>query len=143
LINKTTETNQRKSAIRQNGASSNGVDKASVTNDAFEQDMDLDNDNHTNGTGKALAPESPTQNDELFQEVILHGQELLRETQDDHGEHAQSLREIFSLIAYDDPKGSVHGHLLDSSGRFNVAEELNSAILGTRFLFLAVFLANS
>jgi Ran-binding protein 9/10 len=94
------------------------------------QNMEFDIDNYANGTGKAPANESGLQHDQLLQEVMLYGQELHREFQHEDGEHAKALQDIFSLVAYNDPKDSVHGHLLDPSGRTTVAEELNSAILG-------------
>ena len=92
--------------------------------------MELDGDKYPNGFGKAPSNEGGFQQDQLLQEVMLYGQELHREFQHEDGEHAKALQDIFSLVAYNDPKGSVHGHLLEPTGRSAVAEELNSAILG-------------
>jgi len=63
-------------------------------------------------------------------QAMRYGQVLTRE----YREYKRTLDQVLSLIAYDDAKSSVHGHLLDPKGRVAVAEELNSAILGT-FLF--------
>ncbi len=61
---------------------------------------------------------------------MSYGQTLVREYRDEKREYRKTLEDIFSLIAYDDAKSSVHGHLLETGGRVQVAEELNSAILG-------------
>ncbi|ETI19918.1 hypothetical protein G647_08933 [Cladophialophora carrionii CBS 160.54] len=129
LISKTTDLNTRKPPARNDRRPSNGVDKPHSVDDDLAHDMELDPDNHTNGVGKLPADHSGLQHDQLLQEVMLYGQELHREFQHEDGEHAKALQDIFSLVAYNDPKGSVHGHLLDASGRTAVAEELNSAIL--------------
>lgn len=68
--------------------------------------------------------------DELLQEAMCYGQMLMREYRDEKREYKKTLEDIFSLIAYDDAKASVHGHLLETGRRVQVAEELNSAILG-------------
>jgi hypothetical protein len=52
------------------------------------------------------------------------------------------LDDIFSLVAYQDPKRSVHGHYLDPAGRVAIAEELNSAILGQWCFFVFFNAAN-
>jgi Ran-binding protein 9/10 len=70
--------------------------------------------------------------DQLLQEAMSYGQTLMREYRggDEKRESRKTLDDIFSLIAYPDAKASVHGHLLETAGRVQVAEELNSAILG-------------
>lgn len=85
---------------------------------------------------------------ELVQEAIAYGQMLMVEYRDKKREYRKALEDIFSLIAYDDAKSSVHGHLLDLGERVQVAEELNAAILGTSMslpatliLFLFLFLS--
>lgn len=75
---------------------------------------------------------------ELMSQAIEYGQILKQEYRDEKREYSDKLTEIFSLMAYDDPKISVHGHLIDPSGRVVVAEELNSAILG-KYIFHQVF----
>ncbi len=129
LISKTADFSTQKTTTKYDRQSSNGAEPLSVEDD-FVQDMELDIDGHSGGVGKAPANDSGLQHDQLLQEVMLYGQELHREFQHEDGEHEKALQDIFSLVAYNDPKGSVHGHLLDPSGRTTVAEELNSAILG-------------
>jgi Ran-binding protein 9/10 len=67
----------------------------------------------------------------LLAEALTYGQQLQEDYRDDPREEVKRvLGEAFSLLAYTDPRGSVVGHLLEESGRREVAEELNSAILG-------------
>jgi len=67
---------------------------------------------------------------DLPHEAVQYGRELQADYPgDERREYKKTLDDIFSLVAYPDPKSSVHGHLLDPSGRVPVAEELNSAIL--------------
>lgn len=132
LISKTTELSRTKEA--QDGRRTNNHGKNPAEDEDFAQDMELDDHNegtsHSNASDKNLATDSVVQYDQLINEAMLYGQELQREYRDEDGEYAKTLQDIFSLVAYDHPKESVHGHLLDSSGRVTVAEELNSAILG-------------
>jgi hypothetical protein len=68
----------------------------------------------------------------LLADALAYGQQLQEDYRDDPREDVKRvLGEAFSLLAYTDPRGSVVGHLLEESGRREVAEELNSAILGT------------
>ena len=68
----------------------------------------------------------------LLAEALAYGQQLQEDYRDDPREDVKRvLGEAFSLLAYTNPRGSVVGHLLEESGRREVAEELNSAILGT------------
>ncbi|KAL8675207.1 MAG: hypothetical protein Q9168_000460 [Polycauliona sp. 1 TL-2023] len=67
---------------------------------------------------------------ELLEETIEYGQELKQEFQHDSSTEA-AFKEIFSLFMYEDPRKSPQAHLLDRASRVPVAEELNSAILGT------------
>lgn len=77
----------------------------------------------------------------LLQQALAYGQQLQEDYRDDPREEVKRvLGESFSLLAYTDPRGSVVGHLLEESGRREVAEELNSAILG--FLYFHALLAN-
>jgi len=67
----------------------------------------------------------------MLGEALAYGQQLQEDYRDDPREDVKRvLGEAFSLLAYTDPRGSVVGHLLEESGRREVAEELNSAILG-------------
>jgi Ran-binding protein 9/10 len=79
--------------------------------------------------------ENNMRDDRLLQEAMEFGQVLMQEYRDEDREYKRTLEQVFSLIAYPDAKSSLHGHLLDPKGRVAVAEELNSAILGT-FSFL-------
>lgn len=73
---------------------------------------------------------------QLLTEAVQYGQQLRADyPNDDNGGDKKLLDDIFSLVAYPDPKRSVHGHYLETKGRVAVAEELNSAILGMYFVF--------
>ncbi|KAF3484172.1 ran-binding protein [Arthroderma uncinatum] len=101
------------------------VEVEAENNEAIAADdmMDTDANNHNNTTAM-------TKDQDLLHEAILYGQQLQADYPgDEKKEHKKALDDIFSLVAYADPKSSVHGHLLDASGRVGVAEELNSAIL--------------
>ncbi|KAI4172924.1 MAG: hypothetical protein LQ348_006672 [Seirophora lacunosa] len=65
---------------------------------------------------------------ELLEDTLRYGQELKQEFQDDPSTES-TLKEIFSLFMYEDPRASPQAHLLDRASRVPVAEELNSAIL--------------
>ncbi|KAF5005560.1 hypothetical protein F66182_15927, partial [Fusarium sp. NRRL 66182] len=67
---------------------------------------------------------------ELLTEAVQYGQQLRMDyPSDEYGGDKQYLEDIFSLVAYPDPRSSVHGHHLDASGRVSVADDLNAAIL--------------
>lgn len=113
--------------------------------DEFAQDMELDE--HPRGTADANGTKSitetgrNTQYDHLLTKAMEYGQELQRDYRDSpEGEQSKTLLDIFSLVAYDNPRESVHGSLLDRKGRVAVAEELNSAILGKIELLCLCFL---
>ncbi|KAM5441917.1 hypothetical protein MferCBS31731_003179 [Microsporum ferrugineum] len=132
--------------------SSNGLvtGPAKTTSDVFNLDMEVDDQmtgmqpeveaeaNEAIATGDMMDTDGNNINDavtttkdqDLLHEAILYGQQLQADYPgDEKKEHKKTLDDIFSLVAYADPKSSVHGHLLDPSGRVGVAEELNSAIL--------------
>ena len=95
----------------------------------------MDLDDQPNGGAEANGGKAGSgrnlQYDELLTEAMNYGQVLQREYRDEQdGEFNKTLLDIFSLVAYDNPRDSVHGSLLDRKGRLAVAEELNSAILG-------------
>lgn len=118
--------------------------------DVFGEDMELDDENQddndscrmTKNSNRSGQPKTEqeyhdvatdsTKYEELLQDAISYGQTLMREYRNEKKEYRKTLENIFSLIAYDDAKASVHGHLLETGGRLQVAEELNSAILGMR-----------
>lgn len=88
----------------------------------FDHEMELDVE--TNGAF-----------DQLLTEAVQYGQQLRADyPNDENGGDKKMLDEIFSLVAYADPKRSVNGHYLETNGRVLVAEELNSAILGKSHL---------
>jgi Ran-binding protein 9/10 len=100
-----------------------------------EEDMEVDDqDGYSDGEG--MDTEETTTNDtarfhELLTEAVQYGQQLRMDyPSDDNAGDKQYLDDIFSLVAYPDPRSSVHGHHLDASGRVAVADDLNSAILG-------------
>ena len=112
---------------------SNGYSKGtgSAVVDDFAQDMELDD--APNGTAQAVKsnPAGDMQYHELLAQVMVCGQELQKDYRDENDSEIQTaLTRIFSLVAYDNPKESANGELLDKKGRSQVAEELNSAILG-------------
>jgi len=100
----------------------------------FDQEMELDG-----SWGAEMGTEEPEvtvtgQHNELLTEAVQYGQQLRMDyPNDENGGDQKMLDEIFSLVAYNDPKRSVHGHYLEPAGRVAVAEELNSAILGVSF----------
>lgn len=132
-------------------SSSNGLSEPArtATSDGFTLDMEVDDQMPDIETNEAIAASDMMDTDasntnnanndttavkkdqDLLHEAILYGQQLQADYPgDEKKEHKKTLDDIFSLVAYADPKTSVHGHLLDPSGRVAVAEELNSAILG-------------
>ncbi|PIG86048.1 hypothetical protein AARAC_004943 [Aspergillus arachidicola] len=111
---------------------SNGLSDGSAV---FDEEMELDEHMHHGGGWNADGmdteePENAAKFNELLTEAVQYGQQLrLDYPNDERGGNKKMLDDIFSLVAYPDPKQSVHGHYLDPAGRIAVAEELNSAIL--------------
>lgn len=69
---------------------------------------------------------------ELTQSMIEYGMELKQEfSNDPRREVKRALEDTFALIAYENVRESTLAPLLETRGRVPVAEELNSAILGT------------
>lgn len=136
LISKAADLRIREEAKEKNRRISNGFGKGSAVADDFAQDMDLDDqpNGSTEPNGDKNESGRNLQYDELLTEAMNYGQVLQREYRDEQdGEYNKTLLDIFSLVAYDNPRDSVHGSLLDRKGRVAVAEELNSAILGKSF----------
>jgi hypothetical protein len=97
----------------------------------FDQEMELDDGSWGTDGMDTEEPEATAQINELLTEAVQYGQQLRMDyPSDENGGDKKMLDDIFSLVAYSDPKRSVHGHYLDPAGRVAVAEELNSAILG-------------
>ncbi|RAL08647.1 putative Ran-binding protein (RanBP10) [Aspergillus homomorphus CBS 101889] len=113
------------------GRSTNGLLDSAV----FDQDMELDDQAH-DGDGWEVEEmeiedtETAAKSRELLTEAVQYGQQLFIDyPPDERGGDRKMLEDIFSLVAYQDARQSVHGHYLDPAGRIAVAEELNSAIL--------------
>ena len=91
-----------------------------------DDEEDSDDENETMTTTKQRSKQEI-----LLGEALEYGQRLHEDYRDDPREEIKCvMKDAFSLLAYTDPRGSVVGHLLEESGRREVAEELNSAILG-------------
>lgn len=119
-----TESN---SAQKRRRTDSPGPDEHAV----FDQEMELDDGEGWNGDGMDTEEPNVTEHNNLLTEAVQYGQQLSMDfPSDENGGDKKMLDDIFSLVAYPDPKRSVHGHYLDPAGRLAVAEELNSAILG-------------
>jgi hypothetical protein len=121
------------------GKASNGLSDGSAV---FDQEMELD-EQLQEGDGwetegmDTEEPENSGKFHELLTEAVQYGQQLRMDyPNDERGGDKKVLDDIFSLVAYQDPKRSVHGHYLDPAGRLAIAEELNSAILGQLCFFL-------
>lgn len=114
--------------------------------DVFEHEMELDdqmNDGEDWDRMDTEEGDNSMKYQEMLQETIEYGQQLKLEYRDDgRREVKKALEDTFSLIAYSDPKSSVHSHLLEPSGRVPVAEELNSAILGESACSCLILTAN-
>jgi hypothetical protein len=103
-----------------------------------EEEMEVD-DGYSDGEGMDTEDPAPTTTvddtakfHDLLTEAVQYGQQLRMDyPSDEYGSDKQYLEDIFSLVAYPDPRSSVHGHHLDASGRIAVADDLNAAILGT------------
>lgn len=119
----------------------NGHDETMV--DVFAQDMEIDDSANSTTDwekmdvedeygGVGVGTSGPVKS--ALDAAVEYGQQLRVEFQSDtRPEIRKALEEAFSLLAYTDPKNSVLAHLLDEKGRVSVAEELNSAILGTPY----------
>ncbi|EER25754.1 SPRY domain containing protein [Coccidioides posadasii C735 delta SOWgp] len=98
--------------------------------DIFTHDMELDHQMQDVQDPEEMDTEPAAKDLYRAKEALEYGQQLKADyMNDDKKQYEKTLNDIFSLVAYSDPKTSPHGHLLDSSGRVVVAEELNSAIL--------------
>lgn len=122
-------------AASKQGKSSNGISDESAV---FDQEMELDEQMHDgdghdwegNGDGLNAELDATARFHQLITEAVQYGQQLRMDyPSDENGGDKKFLDDIFSLVAYPDPKKSVYGHYLDPAGRVAVAEELNSAIL--------------
>lgn len=132
-----------KSNNTSNGFASNSA--TSIINtadyeDVFDHHMELDdqlnistgNDNFDARMEFSGAETTKASIDKLTTQVLAYGQELQAEFADDpRKEVREGLNKAFALMAYTDPRESSVAGILDVKERVTVAEELNSAILGT------------
>lgn len=69
--------------------------------------------------------------EQLLVDALEFGQELKAEFSDDPRPAVRkALDDTFALIAYQDARESIVGGLMEGKGRVEIAEEVNSAILG-------------
>lgn len=129
MMRRSNELSAATAAKRRGSVSSNSHEHA-----VFDQEMELDDGDGDSWAADGMDTEEPevvAQFNQLLTEAVQYGQQLRADyPTDENGGDKKLLDDIFSLVAYPDPKRSVHGHYLDAEGRVAVAEELNSAILG-------------
>ncbi|KAL2841464.1 hypothetical protein BJX68DRAFT_271096 [Aspergillus pseudodeflectus] len=119
------------SSAAKKGKATNGLSDSAV----FDEEMELDEHMHDRDGWEVDGmdmeeSETATKSNQLLTDAVQYGQQLRMDyPNDENGGDKKMLDDIFSLVAYPDPKRSVHGHYLDPAGRVAVAEELNSAIL--------------
>lgn len=79
----------------------------------------------------STSPSNSKKSSDYLTEALQYGQELQAEFGTDPRPHVkEQLREVFAIMAYVDPKGSIVGGLLDTKGRVGIAEGVNAAVLG-------------
>ncbi|KAI8093573.1 concanavalin A-like lectin/glucanase domain-containing protein [Halteromyces radiatus] len=68
---------------------------------------------------------------QMMQTIMMYGQQLQGEYgKDPSAKIKDKLKQIFSLLAYPDPRSSPMGHLMDKVHRETLASDVNVAILG-------------
>ncbi|KAL4743042.1 hypothetical protein BDV11DRAFT_202260 [Aspergillus similis] len=119
------------SSSAKKGKATNGFSDSAVFDEEMELDEQMQDRDRWDADGMDMEEtETATKSNELLTEAVQYGQQLRMDyPNDENGGDKKLLDDIFSLVAYPDPKRSVHGHYLDPAGRVAVAEELNSAIL--------------
>lgn len=127
-----------KSFSRNNSGSNGFSNNSAVYDDVFDGQMELDESNNGannsagNGESMDTAGSDAMKLNELLSETLQYGQELKGEfSSDPRREVKRALEDTFALMAYSDPRQSPLAYMLDPNERTPVAEELNSAILGT------------
>jgi hypothetical protein len=86
---------------------------------------------------------SSTDPDQLLVDALEYGQELKAEFSDDPRPAVRkALDDTFALIAYQDARDSIVGGLMEGKGRVEIAEKVNSAILGESSIVLSESLTN-
>jgi Ran-binding protein 9/10 len=88
----------------------------------FDHQMELDDPPlATNGSSRSVTDE----------DLLVYGSELRNEFKATTQSWVRGeLDNILGLMAYENPKTSTLGHLLEEEGRVGIADELNKAILG-------------
>ncbi|KAL4784520.1 hypothetical protein BJX76DRAFT_347759 [Aspergillus varians] len=119
------------SSSAKKGKATNGFSGSAVFDGEMELDDQMQDRDGWEVDGMDMEEtETATKSNQLLTEAVQYGQQLRMDyPNDENGGDKKMLDDIFSLVAYPDPKRSVHGHYLDPAGRVAVAEELNSAIL--------------
>lgn len=104
-----------------------------IADDDFEADMDLDDQMDGDDDWDEMETKNADlagKRHDLLQDTLRYGQELDNEFKGDKSKMVHdTLKDIFSFYAYEDPTKSPVAYLLDRARRVPVAEELNSAIL--------------
>lgn len=122
--------------------------RSSTATDEYDFQMELDEQFGVNNPTPSLdiidvndeAEDKQAKLTQLTANTIAYGQELRAEFANDlRKEVKQALNDTFALIAYENAKESSLAPLLDIEGRVPVAEELNSAILGTHIHPFQIF----
>lgn len=110
-----------------------------ISDDGYEPDMDVDEpmrdgddwDKMDTEEAENYKVDNGVKYDLLLTHLIQYGQELKSEFKDDQSQLVtDTFTDIFSMLAYQDPRKSPHGRMLGTDQRVPVAEGLNSAILG-------------
>ncbi|KAI7874237.1 SPRY-domain-containing protein [Lichtheimia hyalospora FSU 10163] len=115
------------------------------------EDMDIDSNGYDSSTSKRVRATSSGTNtnggangfmdsglvlsddeasETMLEDIMAYGKALQNEYQSDQRpEIRQRLKEVFSLFAYSDPTTSPMAYLMDDSGRQELANRLNAAML--------------
>jgi len=92
---------------------------------------DLSKDDRMDEAPDSFRPSHSTNSESLLFDALEFGQELKEEfSSDPRPAVRKALDDTFALIAYQDARESIVGGLMEGKGRVEIAEEVNSAILG-------------
>ena len=111
----------------------NGVSLGHHHDDVEDQQMDVDFDGEADVVhgGVRKSTGSQSQYDQMLIAALACGSGLQSEFgNDERPEVKNALNDTFALIAYTDARDSVLGDLMEGTGRVEIAEAVNSAILG-------------
>jgi hypothetical protein len=88
-------------------------------------------DDHMEISQELPPRDSKLKGTDLLAASIAYGRDLSQEfSRDPKPDNKKHLNDIFSVMAYDSYEDSPFAHLFDASGRTQIAEEVNGAILG-------------